>query len=153
MNNRGFTLIELLVVIFIIGILAGILLPNFVSSRERARDTRRKHDLAEIKTALRLYYNDNQAYPLAGEVPFGGTWAPYMQQVPQDPLAPNQVYGYCVASDRESFLLSALLENRGDLDLTRSATNCDAAGWRASGCNLNDCYSGSTNLCYYVCAD
>jgi len=153
MKRNGFTLIELLVVIFIIGILAGILLPNFVSSRERARDSRRKHDLAEIKTALRLYYNDNQAYPPAGGVPFGNSWSPYMQRVPQDSLAPNQTYGYCVAADRESFLLFALLENRGDPDLTRSANNCNVSEWSAAGCDLSNCYNGSINLCYYVCAD
>ena len=62
-SRRGFTLIELLVVIFIIGTLTAIILPNFVSSRQRARDARRKQDLADIKNALRMYYNDNQSYP------------------------------------------------------------------------------------------
>ncbi|MBU1088399.1 type II secretion system GspH family protein [Patescibacteria group bacterium] len=64
-NDRleGFTLIELLVGMFIIAMLTGLLLPNFMGARERARDASRKQDLNAMKNALRIYYNDNQAYP------------------------------------------------------------------------------------------
>jgi len=155
MNFRedGFTLIELLVVIFTIGLLAGILLPNFVSSRERARDARRKHDLNEIKTALRLYYNDNQSYPEV--VSFGTSWPPYMQVVPNDPLE-ERTYGYCVDDNRDKFLLFAQLENRGDSDINSSAARCGVSSgtWSGGACDdLDDCFSGETNLCYYVCGD
>jgi len=152
MKQKGFTLIELLVVIFIIGILAGVLLPNFVSSRERARDARRKHDLNEIKTALRLYYNDNQSYP--SSVSFGLSWSPYMQVVPNDSVE-GRTYGYCVSNDRDQFLLFAQLENRGDSDIGSSATRCGVAGgnWSGGSCNLDNCFNGETNLCYYVCGD
>lgn len=51
-RNSGFTLIELLVVIAIIGILATFAIANYSSTRERARDTQRKNDLNQIKTAL-----------------------------------------------------------------------------------------------------
>jgi len=160
-KQTGFTLIELLVVIFIIGILAAVLFPNFFSSRQRARDATRKHDLLEIKNALRLYYNDYATYPsdsgntingcgVDGDAScsWGSAWTAgtttYMQVIPSDPMQ-GQYYGYCVSSDGNSFLLWANLENPGDSDAANSADRCGvgtSAACAPSGCDN----------CYYVCA-
>ena len=63
LQEHGFTLIELLIVIFIIAILTGLAMTNFLGARERARDSKKKAELTQVKTALRLYYNDYGKYP------------------------------------------------------------------------------------------
>lgn len=62
--KRGFTLIELLVVVAIIGMLSSVVLSSLNAARGNARDARRQQDLKQIQTALELYYNVNNAYPL-----------------------------------------------------------------------------------------
>ncbi|OGE76633.1 MAG: hypothetical protein A3C85_02550 [Candidatus Doudnabacteria bacterium RIFCSPHIGHO2_02_FULL_48_21] len=59
----GFTLIELLVVISIIGLLASVVLVSLNAARAKARDTKRKADLAQIVKALELYYDQYGVYP------------------------------------------------------------------------------------------
>ena len=63
-KQDGFTLIELLVVISIISLLASILLVAVVGARAKARDSQRVSNVSQIKTALELYYSDNNAYPI-----------------------------------------------------------------------------------------
>jgi len=62
-NHSGFTLIELLVVISIIGILSSFAVVSLNSARVKARDALRKGDMAQIRTALGLYYMDHNRYP------------------------------------------------------------------------------------------
>lgn len=66
-QKKGFTLIELLVVIAIIGILSAIGLVALTGAQGKARDSQRKTDLATIRTALQLYYDDaGNTYPAGG---------------------------------------------------------------------------------------
>lgn len=61
---RGFTLVELLVVVAIIGLLVTMVIINIQNSKQKARDARRVSDINNIATALALYHNDNNAYPV-----------------------------------------------------------------------------------------
>lgn len=153
-ENFGFTLIELLVVVSIIGILTALIMVNFNSARERARDIQRKSDLDQIKKALRLYYNDYNAYPsnttdnkISGCSPaqtfdwgdeFVCNEMVYMNSLPQDPSEGNS-YNYQQISSGQDFCLWAMLENKSDGDIERSHNRCP------------DCSVGEYD--YVVCAD
>jgi len=97
-TKKGFTLIELLVVISIIGLLAASGLSVFTSAMQRGRDAKRLADIDAIKSALFQYYADygefpNETTPLGvggWETSYNGNFmeylAPYMQEVPVEPL-------------------------------------------------------------------
>ena len=62
-NQRGFTLIELLIVVAILGILAGITIPNVGIFVKTGTLNAANVELANIETASLSYYADNNVWP------------------------------------------------------------------------------------------
>jgi type IV pilus assembly protein PilA len=54
-SDEGFTLIELLVVILIIGILAAIAIPSFLSQTSKANDSAAKTQIGTLQTTMEAY--------------------------------------------------------------------------------------------------
>jgi len=68
-HKAGFTLIELLIAMIIIGILAAIAIPMYVSQREKAKEADVKSGVYTIELGLGTYAVDHQdTYPAAGTV-------------------------------------------------------------------------------------
>jgi len=59
-KQNGFTLIELMIVVAIIGILSAVAIPKFSDMLEKSREGATKGNVGAIKSAVSIYYGDNQ---------------------------------------------------------------------------------------------
>lgn len=146
MNKKGFTLVELLVVIAIIGLLSTLAVVALSSARQKARDSKRMSDLKQIQTALEIYFNDHNQYPVEatpitlgvaattdclsnptnGDGDFEASGATcenaVMGVVPEDPT-PTQSYQYSTDAGGTTYTIEATLEGvvgnfSGDIQAT-----------------------------------
>ncbi len=62
-KEQGFTLTELLIVLVIIGVLAAIAVPIYLSQRERAYEATMRSDLRTVAQEVESAYADDEAYP------------------------------------------------------------------------------------------
>jgi type II secretion system protein G len=132
-QKRGFTLLEMLIIITIIGVLVAIGLTNYTDVQVRARDTKRKNDLASLQEAVELYHLDYDTYPASALIAWGGSFTDdngtvYMAEVPQDPSGNSYVYEYL--SDGDGYRLYTTLENVNDEDFSgwyySAGVDCEA---------------------------
>lgn len=87
--HSGFTLVEISIAVTLVVILALAILTtiNPIAQIFKGYDTRRKADLAMLKTAFESYYADYDCYPPATILNNcgGAELQPYLSQIPCDP--------------------------------------------------------------------
>ncbi|HEX4952224.1 MAG TPA: prepilin-type N-terminal cleavage/methylation domain-containing protein [Thermoanaerobaculia bacterium] len=66
-RQKGFTLIELLIVVAIIGIIAAILIPNFLDALHKGRQKRTMGDIRQVANAYHSWATDNGGAAAAGQ--------------------------------------------------------------------------------------
>ncbi len=166
-------MVELLVVIAIIGVLATLLLLQLGGARAKARDTKRVSDVAQLRTAIEQYFDDNCGTYVGGNNCAGVVIAslydasnplgPYLgTAMPTDPLDQAQ-YGYssapAVATRVLRFQIWAELENgstglRTDHDITTTGWTARSTGRMGVLTNGTDPVTGTcpdNNLAVFDC--
>ncbi|MEX1113597.1 MAG: prepilin-type N-terminal cleavage/methylation domain-containing protein [Patescibacteria group bacterium] len=140
-GQRGFTLIELLVVIAIIGILAALILAALNSAQKGARDSERKSDLNQYKTALAQYKADNATYPVqAAATAMTNANAPYSSLNPNYISAflddPTNGASYYYIGSATQFGVCANLERKSGSRFEVGPTISQETSGAASSCAL-----------------
>jgi prepilin-type N-terminal cleavage/methylation domain-containing protein len=113
-DQRGFSLVELLIVLVIIGILAGLAIPRYMSSTTKAKQTEAKELLHQIYLMERSHFQNNDRY----WIPAAGLAASKNNQYAFDSIGVEIMrsarYIYQISGDEDHFVATATADRLDD---------------------------------------
>ncbi len=118
-NRKGFTLIELMIVVVIIGILASLAIPRFMTASTRAKQSEAKQLLKQIYTMQHAYRQANTQY---GD---GGVTAAANGSFPQIgvEVMNSAKYTYVMVAAANTFLCTATADLDDDATIDTWTVN------------------------------
>lgn len=123
-RQDGFTLVELLVVIVVVGVLASIAVPAFLTNRSRAQETAVKSDVKQIAKEVVGYYVDASGPLSVANSGDGLSWLvldPAGAEVARGPL-----------SQRNSVVTSGAINSDSDYCISIRPNYANARPWKAT---------------------
>lgn len=102
-NESGFSLLELLIVLVIIGILAGLAIPRYMSSTTKAKQTEAKELLHQIYLMERSYFDNNDQYWIPVPGLEASKDAPYAFDTLGVEIMRSARYTYTITGDQDHF--------------------------------------------------
>lgn len=106
-NQRGFSLVELLIVLVIIGILAGLAIPRYMSSTVKAKQTEAKEILHQIYLLQRSYFQNNDKYWIPANGVFADKDNPFAFDTLGVEIMKSARYAYIITGDFDRFKATA----------------------------------------------
>jgi type IV pilus assembly protein PilA len=133
-KESGFTLIELLVVILIIGILAAIAIPAFLSQTSKANDSAAKTQVGTLQTTMEAYASEHNGSFT------GGTLAE-LQKIEPTLKDTSTATANATTVGAETFTVSSTAKGSGNTytlkntegEVTRTCTTAGKGGCSAGG--------------------
>ena len=102
-NRKGFTLIELMIVVVIIGILAALAIPRFMTASTRAKQSEARQLLKQVYTMQHSYRQAQNTYGDGGVTAVAGGAFP---QIGVEVMAAAR-YSYTIAGGANAFTCTA----------------------------------------------
>lgn len=134
-DARGFTMIELLVVVLLIGVLAAIAIPAYMSHQKKGKDADAESNARNLVAKVELCYATNEDYQLCDDVTkLGGSGEVGI------PYGTNPGEASVVTTTKTTFKVTAV--SRAESDGSNHTYSITKTG---TGTSDKTCTAGATN--------